>query len=419
MPCQKFSVPYGQSISRFMALVVLVLAAVATPSARAQTFTVLHTFKGGPDGQDPLYGSLILDAQGNLYGMTSLGGGGACTGGCGTVFQLSATGRETVLYSFTGTGGDGKYPYGSLVRDTAGNLYGTTYGGGTSGSACNGYGCGTVFMLDPAGKETVLYSFTGGVDGATPQAGLIRDAAGNLYGTTYLGGAYNWGTLFVVDTSGNETVLHNFDGLAGDGGDVVGGLISDSAGNFYGTTQGGGNSGCDPNVNIGCGTVYRITPSGTETVLFRFSYAGVVGQWPGEERLLCDSDGNLYGTSQGGHQGAGWGTIFKLDRAGNFTLLHTFTGGASGGNPWAGLIADRAGNLYGTTPEGGGTGCPGGCGTVFKLGANGKFTVLHRFTGAADGGWPWGGLVLDRAGNLYGTAEIGGRGDGTVFKITR
>src|SRR5216684_1102386 len=417
MPRKNPAVPPGHSISMFIALVILGLAAVVIPSAQAHTLTVLHTFLGGADGQDPLYGRLILDAKGHLYGTTALGGSGACSGGCGTVFQLSATGRETVLYSFTGTGGDGKYPYGSLVRDTAGNLYGTTYGGGTSGSACNGYGCGTVFMLDPAGKETVLYSFTGGVDGATPQAGLIRDAAGNLYGTTYLGGAYNWGTVFVVDKFGSETVLHSFDGSSGDGGEALGGLIPDSAGNLYGTTQGGGISGCNPNINIGCGTVYQITKSGTETVLYHFPFGGTEGQWPGEERLFRDKADNLYGTSQGPSP-SGWGTVFKLDPAGAFTVLHKFSGGAGGGNPWAGVTRDLAGNLYGTTPEGGGTQCPDGCGTVFKLGPNGKFKVLHSFTGGADGGWPWAGLVRDAAGNLYGTAEIGGIGDGTVFKIT-
>jgi uncharacterized repeat protein (TIGR03803 family) len=144
-----------------LVLALLAFAAVAMPSAQAQTFTVLHQFAGGADGQDPLDGSLILDPTGNLYGTTVLGGGGACTGGCGTVFKVTPAGHVTVLYGVTGANGDGKYPYGSLVRDLAGNSYGTTYGGGTSGAGCNGYGCGTVFMLTPAGKETVLYSFSG------------------------------------------------------------------------------------------------------------------------------------------------------------------------------------------------------------------------------------------------------------------
>src|SRR5580693_1051299 len=235
MPNHSFRVQSGHSLSMLNLLAVLIFATIATPAAQGQSFKVLHAFAAGAaDGYDPIYGSLILDASGNLYGVTSLGGDGTCDGGCGVVFKVDPTGGTTVLYSFSGTTADGKYPEGSLVMDAAGNLYGTTSGGGTSGAACNGYGCGTVYMLDPTGKETVLYNFSGGVDGATPNAGLVRDAAGNLYGTTYLGGAYDWGTAFMVDASGNETVLHSFNGATGDGGDVIGGLIRDTAGNLYG-----------------------------------------------------------------------------------------------------------------------------------------------------------------------------------------
>jgi uncharacterized repeat protein (TIGR03803 family) len=408
----------NHTISMFLALLIPMLAVVVAPPAQGQNFTVLHTFtSGAADGQDPLHGSLILDTAGNLYGATSLGGSGACNGGCGVVFKLDKSGTFTVLYAFTGTGSDGKYPYGSLIRDNAGNFYGTTFGGGTSGAACNGYGCGTVYKLDPAGHETVLYSFTGGVDGATPEAGLVQDAAGNLYGTTDLGGAYNWGTVFKVDPSGNETVLHDFDGLTGDGGDVMGGLISDSAGNLYGTTQGGGTSGCLPGFNMGCGTVFEVAPDGTETVLYRFPYPNTEGEWPGEERLLRDYAGNLYGVTQGSYL-AGGGKIFRLDPSGNFKVLHTFTGGAGGQNPWAGVISDPQGNIYGTTPEGGGTKCNYGCGTVFKLSPTGKFKVLHQFTGWGDGGIPFSGLVRDASGNLYGMTLVGGVGDGVIFKIT-
>jgi uncharacterized repeat protein (TIGR03803 family) len=304
--------------------------------------------------------------------------------------------------------------------DAAGNLYGTTSGGGTSGAACNGYGCGTVYMLDPTGKETVLYNFSGGVDGATPNAGLVRDAAGNLYGTTYLGGAYDWGTAFMVDASGNETVLHSFNGATGDGGDVIGGLIRDTAGNLYGMTQGGGISGCTPDLNIGCGTIYQITPTGAETVLFSFPYPPTDGEWPGDEHLLRDHAGNLYGTTQGGASDPSYGKIVKLDPAGGLTILHSFAGGAGGADPWAGLIRDPEGNLYGTTSSGGGGGgkCSGGCGTVFRLSTTGVFTVLHEFTGGPDGGIPFAGLVRDSAGNLYGMTLVGGIGDGVVFKIT-
>jgi uncharacterized repeat protein (TIGR03803 family) len=300
-----------------------------------------------------------------------------------------------------------------LVRDSSGNLYGTTFGGGTSGTACNNYGCGTVFMLDAAGQETVLYSFTGGVDGATPLAGVVRDTAGSLYGTTHLGGVYNWGTVFVVDQSGNETVLHSFDGLTGDGGDAYGGLILDSAGALYGTTQG-------PGLEMGCGTVFQITTTGTENVLYAFTgYAD--GNTP-SGNVVRDNAGNLYGTSQPRPTPTGGGTIFRLDPTGKFAVLHTFTGGAGGADPFAGLIHDSAGNLYGTTYQGGGGAtCQtyfGGCGTAFEFSHAGKFTVLHIFTGGKDGGWLLAPLVIDAKGNLYGTANIGGVGDGTVFKIT-
>ena len=405
------------SITKLLMLVILASAMPAAAPAQAQNFSVLHAFQGPPDGFDPIQGSLILDAKGNLYGVTSLGGTGSCSGGCGTVFEISSTGAESILYSFGATANDGKYPYGSLVRDGAGNLYGTTYGGGTSGTACETYGCGTVYKLSAAGKETVLYNFTGGVDGATPEAGLARDSEGNLYGTTYVGGAYGWGTVFKVDESGNETVLHNFNGETGDGGDVMGGVVLDAEGNLYGTTQGGGISGCNPGLNLGCGTIYEIPKGGTETVLFAFPFPSVDGEWPGEEQLLRDSEGNFYGTAQGST--ANRGTIFKLDSGGNLTVLHTFPGGREGQNPWAGVIRDSEGNFYGTTPEGGSfTKCNSGCGIVYELGAEGNFRILHDFTGWGDGGVPFSGLVRDSSGNVYGMTLEGGIGDGVVFKIT-
>jgi uncharacterized repeat protein (TIGR03803 family) len=417
----RLSLCSSHSISIFTALVVLVFAAVAVPPAHTQTFTVLHKFTGPPDGGFP-NGSVIVDSKGNVYGTTSEGGTGSCDGGCGTVFRLSPSGTEAILYSFTGANGDGKYPQGGLVRDTAGNIYGTTYGGGTSGTACDGYGCGTVFKLDAAGEETVLYSFSGGVDGATPEAGVVRDGAGNLYGTTKLGGVYGWGTVFMVDASGTESVLHSFDGATGDGGDAVAGLILDSAGVLFGTTQGGGilNSHCIPGLELGCGTVFQISTAGEETVLYKFTgYRD--GNTP-SGNVARDNAGNLYGTSQPQPTPVGYGTIFELDAAGKFTVLHTFTGGAGGADPFAGLIRDSAGNLYGTTYQGGsgGSTCQtfdGGCGVAFEYSATGKFSVLHSFTGGADGGWLFAPLALDSKGNLYGTANIGGIGDGTVFKI--
>ena len=421
MLSQRFSSSCSHSIALIVSLIILALAPIA-PLAQAQKFTVIHKFTGPPDGGFP-GGGVIVDSKGNIYGTTSEGGTGSCDGGCGTVYKFSPSGKETILYSFTGANGDGKYPQGELVRDAAGNLYGTTYGGGTSGTACDGYGCGTVFKLDPDGEETVLYSFSGGVDGATPEEGVVRDSAGNLYGMTKLGGVYGWGTVFAVDESGTETVLHSFDGANGDGGDPVAGLILDSAGMLFGTTQGGGilNSHCIPGLEIGCGTVFQVSTAGSESVLYKFTgYKD--GNTP-SGNVARDSAGNLYGTSQPQPAPVSYGTIFELDAAGKFTVLHTFTGGAGGADPVAGLIRDSAGNLYGTTYQGGGGGTTcqtfdGGCGVAFEYSNTGKFSILHSFTGGADGGWLFVPLALDSNGNLYGTANIGGVGDGTVFKIT-
>lgn len=390
----------------------------------AQTFTLLHGFRGGAnDGYNPGSGALMLDAKGNLYGTTLLGGSGGCDGGCGTVFKITPAGKFSLLYSFGSTSGDGAYPDGALIHDNAGNLYGTTYGGGTSGSACDGYGCGTVFKLDTRGHETVLYSFSGGADGATPYSALVEDSAGNLYGTTHLGGAYNWGTVFKVDSLGNETVVHNFDGDADDGGDAFAGLTMDAAGNLYGTTQGGGifNSHCIPGVEIGCGTVFKITAGGEESVLYDFT-----GHQDGNtpfSGVIRDAAGNLYGTSQPeGSDPPFWGAVFKLEPSGKLIVLHDFSGGPGGADPLAGVIADPAGNFYGTTSAGGTGNCSyyqnGGCGTVFKLTRSGQFTVLHNFMGP-DGANVSAALVMDSQGNLYGTASwYGPFGEGSVFKIT-
>jgi uncharacterized repeat protein (TIGR03803 family) len=415
---------------RFAALVAVTMAALISQPATGQstgeppapTFTVLHSFTGPPDGGFP-FANVILDQAGNLYGATLEGGSssGDCadSGGCGTIFKIDPSGNESILYAFRGSDRDGQFPYGGLLRDSAGNFYGTTWGGGTSGvAACENTGCGTVFALTAAGKERVLYNFTGGTDGANPHAALTLGTDGVLYSTTYMGGAYNAGTVFSVDSEGVESVIHSFDfdGAVPDGSDVWGGLIRDSTGNLYGMTFGGYNLSCVPSFQIGCGIIYEMTEAGTETILYPF--AGLNdGNWPGGA-LIRDSEGNLYGTSQGGS--SQWGTVFKLDPAGKLTVLHTFTGGAGGGDPWAGVVRDAAGNLYGTTLGGGGTACsPNGCGTVFILEPSGKFSILHSFTGGADGWSPNSALILDPSGNLYGVATNGGLGDGVVFKITR
>jgi uncharacterized repeat protein (TIGR03803 family) len=260
---------------------VLQLAVVATRPAQAQTFTQLYQFVGGSGGANPIAG-LVPDAAGNLYGTTSAGGviGGTCKilGGCGVVFKLDTSGTETVLYRFTGLA-DGTYPLAGLVLDAAGNLYGTTSGGGVVAGTCNG--CGVVFKLDTAGTETVLHSFTGSPDGDSPRAGLVRDAAGNLYGTTLGGGTSNLGTVFKLDPAGTETVLHSFSGP--DGSAPTAGLVLDAAGNLYGTTS---------------GTAFKLDTTGIMTLLHTFTGssdgAGPLGG------LVLDAAGNLYGTAPNG-----------------------------------------------------------------------------------------------------------------------
>jgi uncharacterized repeat protein (TIGR03803 family) len=378
----------------------LVLAAVVV--GQAQTFTVLYTFTGSTDGAGPIAG-LIRDAAGNLYGTTQYGGDTSCSVvGCGVVFKLDTNGNQTVLHSFTGSP-DGAYPSAGLIRDAAGNLYGTTQYGGASGN-------GTVFKLDTSGKETVLYSFAGLPDGTTPLAGLLRDEAGNLYGTTQQGGdsscnVVGCGVVFKLDTSGIETLLHRFTGGA-DGANPHGNLTRDAAGNLYGTTQYGGASGN--------GTVFKLDRTGRETVLHSFT-RGPDGAGP-LAGLTLDATGNVYGNTEYG--GAfGYGTVFKLDAGTTHKLnvLHSFDGGRNGGTPAASLIRDVAGNLYGTAVVGG----VSDAGVVFKLDTKGRGGVLYSFNGGSDGVRPFGSLIRDAAGNLYGTTFAGGdSGFGVVFKLS-
>ncbi len=382
-----------------LALTLIVLA--IAPISRAQTFRLLYQFKSGRDGSIPS-ASLILDAQGNLYGTTMIDGAYSY----GTVFKISPDGKETVLHSFTGTGGDGATPISPLTSDTTGNLYGTTEYGGVFGGACGPNGCGTVFKVDPAGKETVLYQFTGTAgDGANPWQGVVRAAAGNLYGTTAEGGDYGGGTLFKINSSGHETILHSFndDSYYDDGSfPAYGSLLRDAQGNLYGTTYGGGQGSL--------GTVYKIDSSGTESILY--SFGGSNGMLP-YGTLVRDTAGNLYGTT---HQGGafGDGIVFKLDTNNAETILHSFGGSGDGVAPSAGLVADRLGNLYGATEYRRSS----YFGTVFKLDSSGKETILHTFS-VKDGSEPEMGVVRDSKGNLYGTTLYGGTyGGGVVFKVT-
>jgi uncharacterized repeat protein (TIGR03803 family) len=427
-----FTGAHGQVIPGKKASPVQSQPATSRPIVQEQdaenlpTYTVLYTFTGGADGASPYSAALIGDNEGNLYGTTYTGGDDTgCssfgTPGCGVVFKVDGAGNEKVLYTFTG-GTDGGIPFAGLIRDAKGNLYGTTSSDG-SGFA------GTVFKLDNTGQLTVVHSFcsaTNCADGNTPYAGVIRHA-GNLYGTTIGGGQFcieygGCGVVFRVDRTGNETVLYNFcpngygnctDGMSPQS------LVDDAAGNLYGTTNGGGANGV--------GTVFKLSPTGEETVLHSFA-GGADGASP-FAGLIRDEDGNLYGTTTAGGP-SGQGTVFKVDPAGNETVLYSFTGGTDGGYPEAGLVRDQKGNLYGTTFFGGlaPPPCSSFCGVVFKVDTTGVETALYSFTGGADGGNPSSALTLGQAGDLYGTTSYGGDSDpscqtgigcGVVFKLTR
>jgi len=304
-----------------------------------------------------------------------------------------------VLYSFTG-GADGGYPQAGLILDSAGNLYGTT--------------AGNVFELMPNGTEKVLHSFQG-PDGSDCEASLVRDAEGNLYGTTYYGGAYGAGTVFEISAAGTEKVLYSFTGGT-DGGYPWGGVVR-AGGVLYGTTNGGG---------TGYGTVFKLTTSGKETVLYTFA-GGADGGGP-EGNLVRDSAGNLYGTTFNGGIGTsncalGCGTVYKVSVAGAKTVLYNFVGGSDAAHPTTGVVRDVNGNLYGATPYGG-NGCGGaGCGAVYEISSTGEETLLYSLPGGADGASPVGGVIRDSQGNLYGTTFGGGSancsgGCGIIFKLT-
>jgi len=380
--------PFSAGKSTFAIFITLLLALAVVPAqAQAQKFKVLHRFHG-KDGGSPM-GVLVLDGAGNIYGTTIGGGTGKCNKmGCGTAFELNKSGGQVWLHSFEGT--NGYNPDAGLLRDAAGNLFGTTvYGGDTK--CVPPEGCGTAFKLSNTGKkETVLHKFTGTPDGWFPEALLVEDPQGDLYGTTYMGGSSSAGTVFKVDAKGKETILYSFCSQTGcsDGQYPYPGVILDSAGNLYGVTTSGG--------SIGAGEVFELDTAGNITVLYSFS-GGSDGSGPSSV-LLFDAAGNLYGTTQeGGNDGctygAGCGVVFEVSphADGDWTesVLYTFcslSGCADGAVPLTGpLVRDSAGNIYGTTYFGGNYhSCDvDGCGAVFKLDAGGNETVLHSFTGGS------------------------------------
>jgi uncharacterized repeat protein (TIGR03803 family) len=385
----------------------LVLTAYASAASHEKVLAFLDPARGTYPSAE-----LVFDTAGNLYGTTTDGG----IYGFDTVFELQPTSgggwKTVVLHNFSGAA-DGLVPSGPLVIDSAGNLFGVTFQGGDS--SCS-YHCGTVFELSPSNgswKKSVIYAFKGS-DGRFPAAGLVFDNLGNLYGTTSEGGSVDAGTVFeLMPTNGGwtETVLYSFGSVNGDGSSPRATLIFDSSGNLYGTTAAGG---------IGDhGTVFELSPGSTgwtETVIHNF---WVTASNP-QAGLVFDSAGNLYGTTLSGGRN-GFGIVFELSlSAGRWSKksIHQFSGGVDGGQPFA-RLAFSGGKLYGTTSSGGAV----GVGVVFELkptsGGGWQETVLHAFQAGNDGANPYAGVILDKLGNLYGTTMGGGRlGQGTVFEVT-
>lgn len=381
--------------------------------AHAAKFKTLYSFMGQSDGGEPTDGSLILDGAGNLFGTTSL----INKYNAGTAFKLNPDGTENVLYSFAE--GNGGFQPNGLVMDRKGDLWGTTSGGGIGG--------GVIFEITTRDKEKLIHTFEGSPhDGCGAWSAMVINRRGDFFGTTSNCGKHPFGTVFKLNRVRHESLRYSFKG-GRDGLYPFAGPILDSQGNLYGTTYYGGIISACSNGFGGCGTIFKLTPGGRKTELYKFKGPPRDGYVPAGT-LLRDSSGNLYGTTMwggraGGFANNGCGIVFKLAPDGTETVLHFFTGKmGDGASPSAGLIADAAGDLYGTTEIGGGRETcylGAGCGTVFEIAPDGTETVLHKFNSATDGAIPIAGLVADSAGNLYGTASMGGAyGYGTVFEIT-
>jgi uncharacterized repeat protein (TIGR03803 family) len=392
-----------------------VMAMLASGARAASTTDVIYSLAGEDDGEYTDT-DLVIDSAGNLYGSSVLGG----DFGGGTVWRLTPSGNtwtHTVLYSFTG-GGDGGEPYKGVTLDAEGNLYGTAVTGG-SGS-CEG-GCGVAYKLTNSGgtwTQTVIHSFTGGDDGSGPGAGLTIDKRGNLYGMAPTGGAYGLGTIYQLypDGSGNYAlkVIHAFTGGT-DGATGSAGRMVLRAGHLYGAATAGGANGK--------GTAFELTPTSNGEWDFKtiYSFKGQPDAGFPYGGLTFDASGNLYGTTY--YDGAyNLGSVYQLvpRQTGEWKerVLYSFKGGSDGQNSISNLVFDAAGNLYGTTSEGG-----LGTGTIFELtpGANGRWTesIAHRFEGPPDGAYAYNGMVGDGAGNFYGATVHGGAGDeGAIYKFT-
>jgi uncharacterized repeat protein (TIGR03803 family) len=394
-------------------VIALVLTIGTAPFTHAQTFTVFHSFTGG-DGSIP-NGDLIQDRAGNFYGTTESGTGSSLFG---LVYKLDSTGTETVLYRFTG-GADGALPYGRLLRTGDGTIYGTTLSGGDP--VCQ---CGTIYKLTSDGNLTVLHAFIGGTDGmqnaGQPEGALLR-IGNDLYGATYFGGTptcdpgLGCGTLFKITRDGEETVLYRFSG--GADGAFPRDLIADSAGNIYGVSESGYNS---ESLN---GAVFKMDNTLLLTNIYNFK-GGNDGSFP-YWRLTAGTNGIVYGTTlSGGNTGCSsgfCGVVFSLDTTtGIETVLHRFAIQAGDGQQPSGALLNFAGNMVGTTYFGGkvNAACSLGCGVVYQVESSGDYLLLHTFSGGTDGSAPRGALIAGSDGALYGAAASGGIGNnGVIFKI--
>jgi len=395
-------------------LVISLLCLVAAVASRAQTFTILHSFDG-TDGAVP--NGLVQGADGNFYGTTGVGGAiNPCSAdgdpGCGTIFQITPTGTLTTLHSFSGS--DGANPAAGLIQGSDGKFYGTTSFGGIAG---------TIFSIIPGGTPVTLYNFcsqTNCTDGSNPAATLVQGSDGNFYGTTSRGGASDSGTVFKITPSGTLTTLYSFDGTTAANPSAA--LVQSSDGNFYGTTISGGALGCGPSNPEGdCGTIFKITPQGTLTLLYSFceQHDGCPdGFHP--SGLVQGTDGNFYGTTAyGGNLVAcdtlaypvyfSCGTVFKITPAGTLTTLHLFDS-TDGGWPLSGVTRGTDGNFYGTTVLGGAN----GAGTIFRITTGGTLITLYSFSSLS--GFP-NGLLQATNGTFYGTDARDGAGFGTVFSV--
>jgi uncharacterized repeat protein (TIGR03803 family) len=389
-----------------------------TPGTAVET--ILYQFgTTASDGVQPL-GPLIQASDGDFYGTTGAGGAYACLSQpnfCGTVYKVTSAGVETILHSFGGSPSDGWEPTG-LIQASDGNFYGTTARGGAIDA-------GTFFKITPSGVETVLYSFGASPsDGATPVAALIQASDGNFYGVTAAGGANSCscGTAYKITPVGAETVLYSFGASASDGKEPQGSLIQASDGNFYGTTSYGGTNSCAGYSNL-CGTVFKLTPAGVETTLYSFG-ASLSDAYAPLGALIEASDGNFYGTSASGgnycvlSNTVGCGTVFKITPSGIESVLYAFGASANDGSgPTPFLIQASDGNLYGTSVEGGDN-CSGICGTVFEVTLAGVESVLYSFGASQSDGADPVGMIQASDGNFYGvTFRAGTLDSGTVFKL--